>query len=71
LATAYDEELVLHPYICEGCTEAVPLTDFQYRERMRVYKRLECEECQELRLTRDREKKGRARREQHGREGDL
>jgi hypothetical protein len=48
--------LTLHPYICEGCTTGVPLTEAQYREEIFKYRRILCDDCWEKQPPRRRKK---------------
>jgi len=48
----YLVEHLLHPYICEGCSEDVPLTEREYRKALDEQGRLLCERCLEDRVRR-------------------
>jgi hypothetical protein len=45
------EAVLLHPYICEGCFDDVPLTELQYLKAIDDAGRLLCEVCLEKKLT--------------------
>jgi hypothetical protein len=42
---------LLHPYICEGCFDDVPLTELQYLKAIDDGGRLLCEQCLAKKLT--------------------